>query len=337
MSQVRRDPIRGHWTIIAPERSRRPDEYRVEVVETNGDGRCPFCPGNESLTPPEIDSVRPAPSEADRPGWVVRLVPNQYPALATEVGSERMMLRASELQRAQPALGYQEIVVATPEHRRRAAHFTVDQWDTALAASQYRMERILDDRRIKQLLLFQNHGGAAGASRTHAHFQIMGLPMTSNTNARKLLNARDHFARYERCLFCDVLEQELSDSDRIVRTDESFVTFTPWASRLPFELCVMPRAHHASFLEVSGAERRRLGAHMRATLRGLESLFGDCPYNWVLHTVPAEEADPRHYHWHIEILPRLGSQGGYEWGTGGFINTTAPEEAAASLRAAAES
>ncbi|MFC1611222.1 galactose-1-phosphate uridylyltransferase [Myxococcota bacterium] len=334
MTQLRRDPIRGHWTIIAPGRNRRPDEYDVKMVEPSQEGPCPFCPGNEGDTPAEIDSVRPTPSAPDEPGWVVRLIPNQYPALSLE--DDGMPVQAvSELHRTLPGIGVQEIVVATPDHGRRAANFSIDHWDAVLAASQYRMERLARDRRIKHVLLFQNHGAQGGASRSHAHFQIMGLPMTPSAVSHKLISSRNYFERNERCLFCDVLSRELQEGDRIVIEDEAFVAFAPWASRLAFELCVVPRPHHASFLKIPPTQRRRLASHMRDVLRRLEKIFGDFPYNWILHTAPIHDADPRIFHWHVEILPRLGRLGGYEWGTGSFVNTTSPEAAAEDLRSAA--
>jgi UDPglucose--hexose-1-phosphate uridylyltransferase len=211
----------------------------------------------------------------------------------------------------------------------------MDHWDTVLAACQYRMEQMIADRRIKFVLLFENHGEAAGASRAHAHFQIIGLPVMPLALTHKLLNAREFFIRHDHCLFCAVLERELRDQKRIVIEDDAFVTYAPWASRIPYELRVMPRPHHASFLEIPQAQRRRLAAHMRSVLYRLDGLFGDVPYNWVLHTIPTSEVDPRVFHWHIEILPRLAIQGGYEWGSGSFINSTAPEAAAVDLRAAA--
>jgi UDPglucose--hexose-1-phosphate uridylyltransferase len=334
MTQLRRDPIRGHWTIIAPGRMSRPQDFKVEVVEPPKNGPCPFCPGNERLTPPEVESVRPVPSAADSPGWVVRVIPNRFAALSLTDGADETLLQdAGELLRSQPGVGAHEIVIATPEHHRRAANFSVDHWDTVLATCQYRMDQLSRDPRVKQLLLFENHGAQSGASKSHAHLQIMGLPMAASASQQRLVNARTHFQRHGRCLICDVVAKELDAGQRVVVADDAFVAFAPWASRLPFELCVLPRPHHASFLKVPPAERRRLAAHLRDVLSGLETLFGDLPYNWMLHTAPIHEEEPRALHWHIEILPRLGPVGGYEWATGSYINTVAPEEAAAQLRA----
>ncbi len=338
MTHLRRDPIRGHWTVIAPDRSRRPDEFVVRVSESDNGEPCPFCPGNEAMTPPEIASVRPDASAPNTPGWQVRVVPNRYPALSLADAPDTSLVHdAGELFRAHPALGVQEIVVATPEHHRHGADLGADHWDTVLAACQDRMDQLARDPRIKQVVLFVNHGARAGASRHHAHLQIMALPLPSSAAGRELLNARSYRQRHDRCLFCEVLSRELADGRRVVRADDVAVTHAPWASRVPFELSLTPRAHHASFLKVPPAERRRVAAHLRQILRGLRRLFGDLPYNWVLHTVPTQETDPQVYHWHLDVLPRLGQQGGYEWGTGGFINPVAPEEAAAALREVWES
>ena len=334
MTQLRRDPIRGHWSIIAPGRTRRPDEYDVKVIKPTLEGQCPFCPGNEGMTPLEIDSVRPSPSEPDSPGWAVRVVPNQYPAIGAQ-DERHDTIPASELFRVRDGVGAHEIVIATPEHGRRASQFGVDQWDKVLAACQYRLQELARDRHVKQVMLFQNHGAGAGASRAHAHFQILALPMVSTALAHEVLNGRSYFNRKECCLFCDVLKSELGFGVRVVSEDDAFVSLAPWASRVPYELCIMPRSHRASFLDIGAPERHRLARHLRDILHRLEKLFGELPYNWVLHSVPVREHNPRIFHWHIEVIPRLGQMGGYELGSGGYINSTTPEAAAEDLRALA--
>jgi UDPglucose--hexose-1-phosphate uridylyltransferase len=333
MSQLRRDPIRGHWSIIAPGRDKRPGDHGDPVpADPAESGPCPFCPGNEEQTPPEVEAVRPNLTGANQPGWLVRIVPNRYPALAAEAQPGDGLEIATELVRSVPAVGSHEIVVATPDHTRRASHFSVDQWDTLLAACQFRMQELMQDRRIKHVVLFHNHGEKAGASRSHEHLQLMGIPMTPQTVSQEVVSARAYRTRHERCIFCDVVVHEIQDRRRLVLADEAFVSFTPWASRMPYELWIVPRAHRASFLQVPHRERCLLAAHMREVLQRLEQVFGDLPYNWMLHSMPETDADADVYHWHIEFLPRLSHQAGYEWGTGGFINTTPPEDAAAELR-----
>ena len=334
MSQLRRDPIRGHWSIIAPGRNKRPDDHGdPEQVNPLDKGPCPFCPGNEEQTPPEVDAVRPNLTGANQPGWLVRIVPNRYPALIAEALQDTAAVEPpSELTRFLPAIGSHEIVIATPDHHRRASHFSVGQWDTLLAACQFRMQQLMADTRIKHVILFQNHGERAGASRSHEHLQLMGIPMTPQAVSQEVASARTYRARHERCIFCDVLEHEVHEHERLVLADEAFVSFTPWASRMPYELWVVPRAHRPSFMQVPHRERCLLAAHMRELLQRYEQLFGDLAYNWVLHSVPEADPDAEVFHWHIELLPRLSQQAGFEWGTGGFINTTTPEAAATELR-----
>ncbi|MBI5507692.1 MAG: DUF4921 family protein [Deltaproteobacteria bacterium] len=335
MSQLRRDPVRGHWSIIAPNRRRRPDDHGEHgPIERRGGGPCPFCPGNEEHTPPEVDAVRPNLTTANAPGWLVRIVPNRYPALLAGAPGVAVVGARAGLQETLPGVGSHEIVIATPDHGRRASHFSVDQWDTLLAACQFRMGQLLQDPRVKYVVLFHNHGERAGASREHEHLQLMGIPMTPELIRQEAGRARAYRERRHRCLYCDVLESELAERSRLVLCDEAFVSYAPFASRMPYELCVLPRAHRASFLHLSHRDRCLLAAHMRELLQRLERLFGDLPYNWVLHSLPDTDADADVFHWHLELLPRLSKQAGFEWGTGGFINGTPPEEAAASLRAA---
>ncbi len=333
MSQLRRDPVRGYWCIIAPGRNRRPDEYGDrKVVQPQESGPCPFCPGHEEQTPPEVDAVRPNTSQANAPGWLVRIVPNRFPALVPDDDPEPIDADAgTELYRVVPACGSHEIVIATPEHHRRATHFSVDQWDTLLAASQFRMQQHMDTGKAQHVVLFHNHGEKAGASRAHEHLQLMAIPMTPQAVTQELASCRVYHAKKHRCIFCDLLEREMH-GPRFIYADEAFVSFAPWASRVPYEIWILPRAHRHSFLAVPHRERCLLAAHMRELLQRLEVLFGDLPYNWMLHWLPDGVEDASVYHWHIELTPRLSYQAGYEWGTGGFINTTPPEEAAERLR-----
>jgi UDPglucose--hexose-1-phosphate uridylyltransferase len=198
------------------------------------------------------------------------------------------------------------------------------------------------DQRFKYVLLFKNHGAAAGATLIHPHLQLIATPVTPRAISVELDSAREHFHLKERCIFCDMLEQELASRDRVVTLDEHFAVLAPYASRFPFELMILPRRHNHAFTDESRLAIAALARALKETLARLKSVLRDPPYNFVLHSGPNTETlvRRRHYwdtlafdfHWHIEILPRLTRVAGFEWGTGFYINPTAPEEAAAFLR-----
>jgi UDPglucose--hexose-1-phosphate uridylyltransferase len=214
--------------------------------------------------------------------------------------------------------------------------------ESVLAVCQDRMRDLGRDPRFKYVLLFKNHGAAAGATLSHPHMQLIATPVTPRAISVELDSAREHFHLKERCIFCDMLEQEIQSRDRVVSLDESFAVLAPYASRFPFELLVMPRRHGHAFTDESRPTVAALARTLKETLARLKSVLRDPPYNFVLHSGPNTETlvRRRHYwdtlpfdfHWHIEILPRLTRVAGFEWGTGFYINPTAPEEAAAFLR-----
>lgn len=277
--------------------------------------------------------MRPVPSEPNQPGWIVRIVPNRYSALTMGDSSFPEGLRQiSRLESFVPGRGLHEIVVATPEHNDRADGYTTSQWDALLGACQDRMAQLSSDRRIRHALLFENHGADGNGHRRHPQLQLMGLPLVPKALQEEVHNAREYGRKTSSCLFCDVLSREVREKSRVVAVDEGFVTYAPWASRIPYELCVMPRAHRCSFLEVPSGDRHRLAEHLHRVLAGLGAMFEGLAYNWVLHTMVPSGDIGRVFHWHIEIMPQLNRQDGFEWGAGAFMNATSPEAAANALR-----
>ncbi|MBI3723489.1 galactose-1-phosphate uridylyltransferase [bacterium] len=339
MPELRHDPFQRRWVIIATERTRRPQGYARGPEALPRGGFCPFCPGNESSTPPEIRSVRDDGSAANGPGWKLRVIPNKFPALRVEGELEREGVGLFD---RMSGVGAHEVIVDGPEHSRHLADMSYGEIERVIDAASERLRDLQRDHRLKYVLIFKNHGEAAGASLAHPHTQIIATPVTPRTVAAELEAAQAHFRAKERCLYCDVLSQEVKDGSRIVRVDSSFVVLTPYASRFPFELMVLPRKHSCTFGEMSADERSALARALRDTLRRLKVALDDPPFNFMIHTSPNldyEPARPFHfqtlrwdYHWHMEIIPRLTRVAGFEWGTGFYINPTPPEDAAAFLR-----
>ena len=336
MPELRHDPVQHRWVIISSERGRRPLDFKAngEPDPKHTRETCPFCRGRESLTPHTI--LRYGDSEQD---WKVRVVANRFPALRIEGDLDRAA--AGQFDRMN-GVGAHEVVVETPDHDKGLADLPVDHFALVLKAYRDRIIDLSRDTRLRYVLVFKNAGASAGASLSHAHTQIMATPITPRTVAMELAAARGHYQVKERCLFCDILAQELETGQRVVKVDEDFITHCPYASRFPFEMHIHPRRHAHDFALSDDGLLRRLASHMKEVLRRMNTALGRPGYNFLIHTCPATEGRVNRsnywstlsldWHWHIEILPRITNVAGFEWGTGFYINPTAPEEAARFLR-----
>lgn len=339
MSELRHDPINRRWVIVALERLRRPADFEFPAPIPAGDrAPCAFCPGREAETPPELYAIREhgAPNS---PGWFTRVVPNKRPVLAIEGEPERRGLGVYDRMRG---IGAHEIVLESPQHGVSPGSIPLLHFSGALIAARQRIADLSRDGRFKYILLFRNYGEAAGATIHHPFQQIVATPVTPLSVVSKLESARAHFNVKERCLFCDMLSQEIDDGSRIVFMDEEFITIAPYASRFPFELAIYPRRHAHQFVDLGQSSLERLAGHMLEIFRRLETVLGNPPYHWMLINAPNVNSGfprpghwatlPWDWHWHIEILPRLTPLAGFEWGTGFYINPAPPEDAAAFLR-----
>jgi len=260
--------------------------------------------------------------------------------LKIEGGLDRKGLGAYDLMNG---VGAHEVIIETPLHYLNLADTPLDQLEKVLWMYRERLVDLLLDQRFKYILIFKNYGAAAGASLSHPHTQIIATPVTPLTLAQELNSAKDHYRDKERCLFCDLIRQELESRERIVVAGEQFVAMAPFASRFPFELFVVPRQHLCSFAEAGDDVLHSLAVVLKETLLRVKKCLNDPAYNFLIHTIPNIKAGVERawywgtieldFHWHIELIPRLTRIAGFEWGTGFYINPTAPEEAARYLRA----
>jgi UDPglucose--hexose-1-phosphate uridylyltransferase len=312
----------GRWVIIAPERAERPSAFLRPAPERNG-GICPFCPGNEAMTPPEVLSRR------DENGWSLRVVPNRYPALRTEI---QMVREGIGFFDSMAGVGAHEVVIETNDHATTLAEQPVEQIESVLRAWQERMIDLSRDFRLKSLIAFKNHGGPAGATLFHAHSQLIALPFVPETLQTELRAARRHFEAKERCIWCDIVAQEMRDKERVVLESEGAVALSPCAARSPFELWILPRAHRSSYDSAGTEELRAVAEAVRTLLRKVDVALEKPAFNLFLHNMPLREPLNDFYHWHLELKPVLTQQAGFEWASGCYINPTPPEEAASFLR-----
>lgn len=330
MPELRKDPVHGRWVIISTERSRRPSDFAPEEHRSVG-GFCPLCEGNEDRTPPEVLAFRENGTPPNTPGWLLRVVPNKFPALRIEGELDR---EGEGIYDKMNGIGAHEVVVETPFHHETLATLPQKAVENVLWA--YR-ERIIDlrrDDRLRYVMVFKNYGSAAGASLEHAHSQIIALPIVPTRVREEIEGAKNYFQYKDRCVFCDIIRQELRQRNRVIIENSGFVSIAPFASRFPFETWILPKIHQPSYELMEGSFYGQAAEILSHTLQKLKKVLDDPPYNYIIHTSSFPEQDRDHYHWHIEIMPKLTKVAGFEWGTGFYINPTPPEEAAEYLREA---
>ncbi len=338
MSELRWDPLRMNWVIITNSRGRRPQDYILEREKVTVSA-CPFCYGKEDKTPGELFAIRPGGSPANTPGWKVRVIPNKFPVLRVEGELNKRGIGLYDLMNG---IGAHEVIIETPDHDRTLTDLTPGEIADVFKAYRARLADLRRDSRLRYLLIFKNHGVEAGAAIPHSHSQLIALPVTPPVATTELTTCKDYYSRKERCLICDLLDQERQDGRRIVRDHGDYVVMAPFASCFPFEMRILPSRHGHDFTALSDQDLGRLGEVMKDTLLRLRAALRDPPYNFVLHTSPPmhlRQGKPAYwsslpfdYHWHIELVPRLTKIAGFEWGTGFYMNPTPPEDAAGFLR-----
>lgn len=316
--------------IIAPERRKRPSDHGSEQTGKTR-GSCPFCPGNEAWTPPEILAYRPQGSKKDKPGWSLRVVPNKYPALNSNGSWES---GDGKFYETVGASGTHEVIVESPDHNSTLSTLSIPALKNVLAAYGARLLDLKQDRRLRYGLVFRNHGANAGATLEHPHSQLIALPIVPQGVAAELQGCKSFYDIEGGCFFCDMMRREEESAERLVWESPTYQVLSPYASRFSFETWILPKPHMAAFEEITGAELEELAGIFSQTLKRLETVLGNPAYSLVLRTAPfgIENGLASYYHWRFEVMPRLTQFAGFELATGWFINPTAPEEAAAILR-----
>jgi UDPglucose--hexose-1-phosphate uridylyltransferase len=328
MPELRKDPIISRWVIISTERGKRPSSFSPPDKKLP-DGFCPLCPGNEDKTPPEVFAYRSPGSQANTPGWSLRVVPNKFPALRIEGELDR---RGEGIYDKMNGIGAHEVIIECPEHTATLSSVSQEHFEKVLLSYRARMNELYRDRRFKYIAIFRNQGEVAGASLAHPHSQIIALPIVPKRLMEELDGSKEHFNYKERCVYCDIIRQEKEQAVRIANENQDFLAITPFASRFPFEIWILPKKHSSSFEEISDRHYTSLAEIFSDTLKRLSLSLNDPPYNFMLHTSPVSEKFNDYYHWHFEIIPRLTRVAGFEWGSGFYINPTAPEDAAQFLK-----
>ncbi|MCE5194691.1 MAG: galactose-1-phosphate uridylyltransferase [Nitrospiraceae bacterium] len=329
MSELRKDPISGRWVIISVERGKRPTDFLSPSQKKKG-GFCPFCPGNEHTTPNEILAFRPEKKQPDSPGWTLRTVPNKFPAL--QIHGD--LTKSGEgIFDKMNGIGAHEVIIETPEHNLSLSTMSQKAFQDVLWAYFFRLNDLKKDIRFRYVLIFKNEGEDAGATLEHSHSQLIALPIVPKLVKEEINAAEKYYNLKERCIFCDVINQELDSRKRIIYENNDYIAISPFASMAPFETWILPKKHESLF-GPKGRDFSSLGDIFQKILKQMDRILDIPPYNFIIHTSPFTSEANDYYHWHIEIIPKLTKIAGFEWGSGFYINPTPPEEAAKFMREA---
>ena len=330
MGQLRRNPINGRWVIIGVESGpKTPEEFERDVPIKDQKENCPFCPGNESKTPPQIIATLQSSSQSHGASWATRVVPNRFPALQREGELEKNGVGIYDRMNG---IGAHEVVIEHPDHEKQMTDITEQELEKVILTYRDRCIDLAKDKRFKYLLIFKNHGFSAGASLGHSHSQLIALPVVPK-NVKEEINGAEQYMEYrERCVFCDIILQERKDGVRLLDENRYFVSFCPFFPRFPFETWILPKEHQADFNETHQEEIIHLARLLRSALVRMKKRLHDPSYNFMLHTAPLDGSGADAYHWHLEIIPKLTRVAGFEWGSGFYINPIPPEDAARWLK-----
>lgn len=328
MSELRKDAVVDRWVIISDDPTLSPaigDGPKPAKEETF----CPFCPGNEHYGPPEILANRSGEDSPGGPQWHLRVIPNRSPLLVIEESLKRL---GEGIYDKVTGAGANEVIIETPQHGLRQSELGLDELENLFWAYRDRIIDLKQDSRMRSVVIYKNSGEQAGATIGHTYSLLLALPIVPRDIVDELRGAQKHFDYKERCIYCDIIRQEVQLELRIVSETKNFLAIEPFAPRLPFETWVLPKRHSCRFEDVEPKDVGELALIFREVLCRLDKALGRPSYNYVLHSAPFDGSYEKFYHWHFEIVPRLGIQGGLELGTDLYVHSTTPEDAALFLR-----
>jgi UDPglucose--hexose-1-phosphate uridylyltransferase len=329
MPNLRKDLISGQWVVIAPRRSERPHlaaQEHTHSRQADEDAICPFCPGNEN----ELLSIITHYSTPGAPGWSVRVVPNKF---ATFTGTAEIPAPLPEDSEA-PTFGFSEVIIESPRHDADLTTMSEDEFFGVMHMYRERFDALIKEKGIAHVTLFRNYGPLSGASLGHPHSQLVATGIYPPRVSLQRNRARDHFAKYSRCIMCDELASELDAGLRIIEKTDTFVALVPYAAQYSSEIWIIPARHQAGFDEITEAEMHDFGHMLRRSLQRLRAVLGDVSYNFVVDTTGHHGRAEPYLHWRLRIAPKLVHWGGFELGTGMAVNPSSPEADAAALRSA---
>lgn len=335
MHELRKDILLGRWVAILST-SRAPEEYPLTCEERNGQDNCALCTNREHETPAEITSIRRPSTQRNAPGWWVRAIPSFHPLFQIEGELGR---KGVGIYDRMNSIGANEILIESPEHNRRPEDLGIEQMARVITLYRNRVADLHKDARLRYVLIYKDSGKDAGAIFSHPVSFLMATPVIPKTVKDELDNAKLYYSYKERCIFCDIMSEELRVGERIILETRNFVAFCPYAGQFPFESWIVPKRHCCAFHEITDDEIEDMGLILMSVLQKLRKVFSDPPFNYYIHTAPNMVPRRGHwhtlgedFHWHLELIPRLVRTSGFEWGSGFYVLYTSPENAAKYLR-----
>lgn len=327
MPEFRQNMLTNEWVIIASERAKRPQDFKINEAGKpplpEFSQQCPFCPGNEAQTPAATQTI-------ERNGkWAVRAVPNKFAALQRDIPFQPK--RFGRFLRA-TGYGIAEVIIETPLHNLTLA--TMDDKSVEDVVKVYKL-RYLSVAREKQICfinIFQNHGVRAGTSLEHPHSQLIATPVIPPHVRNPIERAVRYYDTHGQCLYCVMLQEEVRRQERLIAQNDFFIAYAPYASRTPFEVRIMPKKHQPSFADIEGKELFDFAKILKSILAKLYRGLNNPDYNFIIRSAPVGDENAKYFHWYMLIIPKLTTPAGFEIGTGIYINVTFPEECAEFLR-----
>jgi UDPglucose--hexose-1-phosphate uridylyltransferase len=336
LHELRKDPLLGRWVAVLNQ-SKAPSEYVLFPDETD-EKDCLFCAGREGELPPEIMSIQnPNPSGSSSKWWT-RVIPNLSPVFRVEGDLGR---KGEGMYDKMNSIGANEIIIESPFHAVKPEDIGLEQMARVLTTYRDRMADLEKDPRLRYTLIYKNSGSSAGALYSHPMSLLASTPVIPKRVKEELDGAKQYFAYKERCIFCDLVREELRFGSRVILETRSFVAFCPYASKFPFESWIMPKRHSCAFQDIRADEIEDMALILSSVLKKLRHIFDSVSFNYFIHSAPNRIPRKNHwhtlgedFHWHLEIMPRLLRTSGFEWGSGLYILPTSPENAAKYLREA---
>ncbi len=327
MPEIRQNLATKEWVVISTERAKRPEDFKVEkekkVLSEKSD-KCPFCPGNEHMTPYESFVINDENNK-----WKIRVVPNKYPAVIPE---GTVQYKMEGIKRTVSGVGIAEVIIESAIHNQIIPLMPEKDVQQIVYTYKERYQAAEKDKRVKMIIVFKNYGEAAGASIEHPHSQLIAIPVVPFHIRYRIEEAMRYYDETGECVFCKILNEELKSAERIVVETGSFVTFVPYAALSPFHMWILPRRHMESFSDINENEISDLAKNLKLTLSKLYYGLNNPDFNFVIRSVPVNEKGREYYHWYITIMPRLIKTAGFEIGTAMSINSSFPENDAKFLR-----
>jgi len=324
MSELRKEPVSRRWILVAPERKK----VKGSDGASGSADRCPFCIGNEDMTPGEIERWK---SEGNVDSeWDIRVIPDKFALLGREKGMGRKGLGIYDVMNS---VGYHELLVETASHTDTWWDYDLPHMEKVLELCRDRFRKFKGEKEIKHATFVKSHGISAGHS-PHSHSHLLGLPFVVKRVEEEVKSADDYFSMKDRCIYCDILSEEINVGARVIYENAKFIAFTPFASRFQFETWVVPKSHESDYSAIDKNSLSFLADALMVVFKKIHCHLDNPPFSIALHTSPFKISDSASYHWHWELKPTSLDMAGFEWATGLYMNKYLPEEAAELLRKA---